>query len=113
MARIALDRLLETYHQRQAEVAVHVVGSPPMIWINQGWRVLQTPPLDAADMASIAAEIIGDQQLAPTDGHVAHDFWYGNVAYFHLMAFGYPQATCLVLSHTPMRQDGVARATSP
>ena len=77
-----------------------VPGSPPILHIGQDWRQLQVPPLEAADVAEMAAERISSAPDGEAYGYVYTYFWYGDVAYFRAMAFGHPQTRLLVISRT-------------
>ena len=97
MPRVAWDRLLLAYVRNNADVLLLVPGSPPILRIGEEWRALQLPPLEPADVSGMT-----DELLAVTEGqgggYAYGHVWYGDVAYFYALAFGYPQTTLLVLS---------------
>jgi hypothetical protein len=100
MASIAWDRLLETVHQRGAILALLNPGSPPVLRIGDGWRALSVPPLTHDDITALTAERFAgnDDHVKLTDGYAVCDFRFGTVAFFQVMAFGYPDVTSLVVS---------------
>ncbi len=100
MATIAWDRLLETCYKRKADVALLAPGSPPVVRVDQSWRSLQVSPLEPGDVKAMASEILRPGPEAEADGYAYRDFWFGDVAFFRAMAFGYPETTLLVVSPT-------------
>lgn len=98
MATIAWDRLLETIHRRRATLALLNVGSPPLLRIDEDWRVLQVPALGRDDIAELVAERFAVEGSNMSDGYASFDFWFGDVAFFQVMAFGYPNSVSLVVS---------------
>lgn len=107
MALVAWDRLLETYCNRHADLALLVPGSPPVLWIDQTWRALQVAPLTEADVMAMANEQLPSSGAETFDGYSYVDFSYGNVAQFRMMAFGHPQARMIVLClvEPPLTRD--------
>jgi Tfp pilus assembly pilus retraction ATPase PilT len=99
MAAIAWDRLLETCCRRHADVMLLTAGCPPMLHIEGIWRTLQTPPLEPGDVKAMATEVL-DPKPEQQMGYAYSDFWYGDVAFFRAMAFGYPETTLLIVSPT-------------
>jgi hypothetical protein len=107
------DRMLETCCRRDASDLLLVPGSPPMIrqeWpslpepgpqVEQAkqlcsmWRTLHTKPLTADDLAVLASQVIDGKRDGEQDGYAYSDFWYGNLAFFRVMAFGFPRTTSL------------------
>ena len=98
MPGIAWDRLLETCYKHGVEVAILMPGSPPLLRVGNAFRSLSVPPLDVSDVAAMASEQLAKAPEYNADGYAYLDFWYGKVAYFRLMAFGYPDTKAMVLS---------------
>ena len=96
MAKIRWDRLLETCLKRNAAVALLIVGSPPIILVGDAWRPLQVSPVEREDVAMLVAQL--GEPDGRGEGHTYRFFWYGNVAFYHVMAFGYPDTTAVVVS---------------
>jgi hypothetical protein len=101
MSSVAWDRLLETCLKREAQIALLVPGSPPLLQIGGAWRSVDVPPLSAENVSDLAAERLSPEPDGERDGFAYADFWYGDVAFFRVMAFGFPQTTLLVVSRTP------------
>jgi hypothetical protein len=78
---VAWDRLLETCYRRQADVAVLVPGSPPLVRVGDTFRPLQIPPLNVHDLEAMVKERLGDTPELNADGYAYGDFWYGNLAF--------------------------------
>ncbi len=98
MPSVAWDRLLETCYRQGAEVAVLVPGSPPLVRVGDTFRALQVPPLAVQDLEDMARELLGDAVKSDADGYSYVDFWYGTLAFYRAMAFGFPSTRALVLS---------------
>jgi hypothetical protein len=98
MPSVPWDRLLETCYKREAEVAVLVPGSPPLVWVGDTFRALQVPPLTVEDLDEMVEERLGEAPEFNADGYAYVDFWYGDVVFYRVMAFGFPSTKALVLS---------------
>jgi hypothetical protein len=99
MSSFDWDRLLETCHTNDADLALLVPGSPPLIRIADSWRALQVPALTSDEIVDLAAQQLHPKPDAQTDdGYAYSDFQYRDVALFRAMAFGFPQTKLLVLS---------------
>jgi hypothetical protein len=84
---------------RQNAVDVLLVpGSPPMIRLATSWRALAAPALKSSDIQAFAKGQFGDKQPQEVYGYASIDFPYGDVAMFHMMAFGYPSTNLVVLT---------------
>ncbi len=81
-------------------MALLAPGSPPVLRVGQSWQSLEVPPLEPEDVKTMAAEVLRGKPKSETDGYAYTDFWYGDVAFFRAMAFGYPETTLLVVSPT-------------
>jgi hypothetical protein len=79
-------------------VAVLVPGSPPLVRVGDTFRALQVPPLAVQDLEDMARELLGDAVKSDADGYSYVDFWYGTLAFYRAMAFGFPSTRALVLS---------------
>jgi len=95
------DRLLETFCKRDATSLLLIPGSPPMFLIADHWRTCQIPPVTTEEVATMATKLIPSNPTCVEDGYAAHDFWYGKEAFFHLKAFGHPNATALLVARWP------------
>ena len=98
MPVVAWDRLLETCYRQGVEVAILMPGSPPLLRVGNTFRSLSVPALDVSDIAAMASEQLANAPEYIADDYRYVDFWYGNVAYFRVMVFGYPNTKALVLS---------------
>ncbi len=98
---IRWDRILETCYRQNATDVLLVPGSPPMIRLGATWRALAAPALKSSDIQAFAKGQFGDKQPQEVYGHVSIDFPYGDVAMFHMMAFGYPSTNLVVLTRQP------------
>src|SRR4051794_34197563 len=94
---IAWDRLLETVRRREADVALLVPGSPPLIRVGETWRALQLPPTTAEEVVALATERMTPAPQGTGEGYAYADFWFGDVAFFRVMAFGFPGTHLLVV----------------
>ena len=97
---VAWDRLLETCYRRDADVALVTAGSPPLLHVGEQWRGLQMPPLEADDVTSLASELLRPEPQREADGYAYVEFWYGDVAFYRVMAFGFPATRLLVVSRS-------------
>jgi hypothetical protein len=96
MAAVAWDRLLETCYRRTASVALLIPHSPPIFRVEDEWRALQIPAVEEGELAELTSKFRDPD--GRSEGHAYWFFWYGDVAFFHVMAFGYPDTAALVLS---------------
>jgi len=111
MAKVAWDRLLETCQTRDADVALLVPGSPPLLRVGETWRALGVPAIEKQDVADLVSELREpDGQM---DGYAYRYFWYRNVAFFHTMAFGYPDTVALVVSRAAPPRPPAADPPGP
>ena len=98
MPSVPWDRLLETCYRQGAEVAVLVPGSPPLVRVGEVFRALQVPPLTEQDLEDMVRQLPGGAPTLEGDGYLYLDFWYGKLAYYRAMAFGFPNTRALVLN---------------
>jgi hypothetical protein len=95
---VAWDRLLETCYRREAELAVLVPGSPPLVRVGDTFRALQVPPLTVKDLEEMVRERLGETPELNSDGYAHGDFWYGDLVFYRVLAFGFPNTRALVLN---------------
>ena len=101
MPTLKWDRLLETCCRRDADVALLVPGSPPLIRVGKYWRSLDVPPLLPQDVVAMAAERLRPKPEGEVAGYAYSEFWYGDEEFFCAMAFGFPETRLLVVSRSP------------
>jgi len=98
MPDLPIDRFLETCYRNDGATEVRVeAGSQPLIRVNDDWRTLQTRRLLLEDVQRMAKELFGTERLSESKGCCIVDFWFGNVARFRAMAFGFPETTAMLL----------------
>jgi hypothetical protein len=107
MAAVTWDQLLETCCKNRATDILLVAGSPPSIrsW-NDGWQLLQVPPLDADDLRRMVDERFPRDAQADSNGWVDVDLSYGRVWWFRAKALHFPNPTLLLISWLPRPPAG-------
>lgn len=110
MAAPEWDHLLETLYRRKGADMLLIPGSAPLLRLGKDWRELQTPPLQPEEIQLMAAErLVPRSRVCTATGYAYTDFWHSNVAYFRIMAFGYPETKMILITPRPSEPPPVNR----